>query len=304
MNPTPPQRIAITGASGLIGSALSRRLEQAGHTVLPVTRSPGSDREIAWSPSGETIESVKLEGVDAVVHLAGESILGRWTDAKKRRIRDSRVRGTALIARALADLDDKPRALIVGSAIGYYGDRGDTVLDETDTPGDNFLAKVCVDWEAAAGPAQQAGLRVACARTGVVLTPDGGALAQMLPIFRLGLGGTIGPGSQWWSWITLDDEVRALEHLIFNDTVTGPANLVAPVNGCVTARDFTNALGDILRRPTLFPVPSFAAKIALGQFAEEALIASQRVAPAALEQSGFVFNHTQLEPALRSVLDR
>lgn len=305
MNDTMPfRRIAITGARGLIGSALTQRLERAGHTVLGITRSPKSATDIAWSPLEGTMDTGKLEGIDAAVHLAGESIVGRWTDARKQRIRDSRVQGTALIARTLAGLADKPRTLIVGSAIGYYGDRGDVVLDETATPGNNFLAKVCVEWEAAAAPAQDAGIRVAHARTGVVLTPDGGALAQMLPVFRLGLGGTIGSGSQWWSWITLDDEARALEHLIFNDAVTGPANLVAPVAGCVTAKQFTRALGDILRRPTLFPVPSFAAKIALGQFAEEALLASQRVAPAALEQSGFTFNHTALEPALRAVLNR
>ena len=297
--------VAVTGSSGLIGSALVRSLEADGHQVVPVVRReprPG-ERAVAWDPTGGSIDADALEGVDAVVHLAGEGIAEkRWSAEQKRRILDSRTHGTVLLAGALAGLDRPPAVLLSGSAIGYYGDRGDEVLTEASPPGDIFLSEVCTAWEAAAQAAVDAGIRTAFLRTGIVLDAGGGALAKTLPLFKLGLGGRLGPGTQWWSWISLEDEVRAIRFLLESD-VAGPVNLTGPRP--VTNAEFTKALGAVLGRPTVLPVPKLGPKLLLGgELAEQLLFASQRVQPAALEDAGFAFSHPDVEAALRAVLDR
>jgi uncharacterized protein len=295
-------RVAITGASGLIGTALRRSLEADGHAVSPLVRS--DDRPgIRWDPEQGTIDAAALEGVDAVVHLAGEGIAEkRWTDEQKRRIRESRTKGTDVLARALAGLDRKPSVLVSGSAMGIYGDRGDEVVTEADPVADGFLPEVVVAWEAAAAPAEEAGIRVPRIRTGLVLDRSGGALAKMLPLFRFGVGGRLGSGRQWWSWISIDDHVRAMRFLIDHD-VTGPVNLSAPA--AVTNAEFTKALGRVLRRPTALPVPAFGPKLLLGgELAHELLFTSTRMVPARLLDAGFEFRHADLDTALRSVLGR
>lgn len=297
--------VAVTGSSGLIGSALVRSLEQDGHTVVPVVRRPArpGERAVTWDVEAGTIDAAGLEGVDAVVHLAGEGIAEkRWSAEQKARILRSRTHGTVLLAGALAGLDDPPSVLLSGSAIGYYGDRGDEVLTEASDPGDIFLSEVCVAWEAAAEQAVDAGIRTAFLRTGIVLDRHGGALAKTLPLFKLGLGGRLGPGTQWWSWISLEDEVRAIRFLLEAD-VAGPVNLTGPAP--VTNADFTKALGRVLGRPTALPVPRFGPKLLLGgELAEQLLFASQRVQPSVLEQAGFAFSHPDVESALRAVLER
>ena len=276
-------RIAVTGASGLVGTALCRSLAARGDTVLPM---------------GRPYDTRVLHGVDAVVHLAGASISDRWSEAHKRAILDSRVQGTTLIARTLAQLDRKPRVLVSASAVGWYGDRGDEVLDETSGPGRGFLADVTRVWEASADAARDAGIRVVHPRTGLVLTPLGGLLARLLPIFRIGAGGRIGNGTQWMSWIALTDAVRALEQIIDADALHGPVNMVAPTP--VTNAEFTRVLGDVLHRPTLATVPPFALRLAFGaQMTEELFLASQRAVPRVLERSGFAFTLPAMEAALR-----
>jgi uncharacterized protein (TIGR01777 family) len=295
-------RVAITGASGLIGSALSRSLREDGHRVHPVVRRsprPGSG-EIGWDPAIGRIDAEAFTGVDAVVHLAGENVGERWTPAKKRRIRESRVQGTSLLARALASLPEPPRVLVSGSAIGYYGDRGDEVLREDSGPGGDFLAEVGQEWEAATEPAARAGIRVVLPRLGVVLTPDGGALERMLPPFRLGVGGKLGDGRQWMSWISLPDAVRVLRFAIRAPELSGPVNATAPEP--VTNEEFTRALGRALGRPTLMRVPAAALRLVYGEMAEATLLASQRAAPTRLQHAGFRFLHPQLDTALRAVL--
>ena len=299
-------RVAVTGATGLIGRALVERLESGGHRAVRVARPSGAGRAsgenvIAWDPSQGEIDPAGLEGVDAVVHLAGEPIAARrWSEEQKRRIANSRTRGTALLAGALARLDAPPAVLVSASAIGYYGDRGDERLDEASSAGGDFLAEVCRDWEAAADPARDAGIRVAHPRTGVVLSPSGGALAEMLPFFRLGLGGRVGDGGQWMSWITLHDEVEALVWLLTAD-VEGPVNLTAPEP--VTNRELTAALGRALRRPTLLPTPKPALWARLGRELTEALLySSARVEPALLVRRGFRFAHPDIATALAAVL--
>lgn len=288
-------RVVITGASGLIGTALSERLSGDGHDVVPLRRPDG------WDPDAGTIDTSVLGGADAVVHLAGEGIgEKRWTDEQKARIRDSRTRGTRLIAETLAGMHGGPRVLLSGSAIGYYGDTGDTAVDETAPAGGDFLASVCVDWEAAAAPAVEAGLRVAWLRTGIVLSPKGGALARQLPFFRLGLGGRSGSGRQYQSWISLDDEVGAICHLLGRDDLSGPFNLTAPEP--VTNGEFARTLGRVLRRPTTI-IPMFGPRLLFGrELADSLLLASQRVLPAALESSGYSFRHSKLDAALRDLL--
>ena len=296
--------VAITGSSGLIGSALTAALAADGHRVRRlVRRAPSGPDEVRWDPAAGTIDAEGLAGIDAAVNLAGPGIGDkRWTDDRKRELRDARVDGTRLLAEAMAALEPKPRVLVSGSAIGYYGDRGDEVLTEASAAGDDFLADLCEDWEAAAAPAADAGIRVALARTGIVLAPGGGALAKLLPLFKLGAGGRMGSGKQWWSWITIDDEVAALRHLLEHD-VSGPVNLVAP--GTVTNDDLTDALGRVLHRPTFLPVPRFGPKLLIGgEAAETFLYASQRVEPTVLEADGFTFAHTEVEAALRDVLGR
>jgi uncharacterized protein (TIGR01777 family) len=297
--------VAVTGASGLIGTALRRSLEADGHQVRPVVRRPVRPGEsaVAWDPDAGTIDRDGLEGIDAVVHLAGAGIGDRrWSTARKRVILESRTRGTALLAGALAGLDAKPAVLVSGSAIGYYGERGDDVVTEETGPGHDFLASVCKPWESEARPVAEAGIRLATIRTGIVLTPEGGALPRMLPMFRFGLGGPYGTGRQWWSWISLADEIGAIRHLIDHD-VHGPVNLTAPEP--VRQRELAKALGRVLKRPAVLPVPAFGPKLVVGaELAQALLFTSAKVVPTVLEGAGYRFAHPDVETALRAVLDR
>lgn len=258
--------------------------------------------DVRWSVPHGQLNAAPLEGLDAVVHLAGEPIIGKWTYDKKQAIRDSRVDGTRLLASTLAGLRRKPSVLISASAVGYYGDRGDQILDESSLPGEGFLAGVCRAWEDAAQPAADAGIRVVNPRLGIVLSRDGGALKQMLPPFLLGVGGPLGRGSHWMSWVSLDDVIGAILHLIETPSVSGPVNLVAP--NPVTNKRFTRTLASVLRRPAVLPMPRFAARLAFGQLADEVLFASQRVLPSVLERSGFRFEHPEIEQAMRAVLKK
>jgi uncharacterized protein (TIGR01777 family) len=297
----PPQRVAITGASGLIGSALSAFLSSRGDDVVHlVRREPRARYEISWEPASRKLDPGALSGVTAVVHLAGAGVgEHRWTPAYKQQILASRVDGTATIATALADLGE-PIALVSGSAIGAYGDRGDEMLTEDSEFGRGFLAGVVRAWEAATRPAQEAGLRVVHARTGLVLTPDGGAMQRVLPLARLGLAGPLGTGRQYWSWITLRDELRALAHLVDQD-LAGPVNLVStqPLRQAAVMK----ALGAQLGRPAVLPAPALALRIALGEFAGDVL-ASARVLPSVLTASGFVFEHDTIGSAMRWLVDQ
>jgi uncharacterized protein len=295
--------IAITGSTGLVGTALVETLEAEGNLVRRLVRRPVRDgeHEIQWDPAAGQIDSAALEGVDAVVHLAGESLAAkRWTESFKAEIRNSRVRGTQLLCSALASLATKPGVLISASAVGYYGDRGDEVVDESSPPGSGFLADVCREWEEATQPARDAGIRVVKLRLGVVLSPGGGALAQMLTPFKLGVGGAIGSGRQYFSWITLDDLVSAIGFALRTAAMTGPVNAVAPQP--VTNREFTKTLGRVLGRPTVLPMPAFAARLAFGEMADEMLLSGVRVEPRALLTSGFKFQFPELEFALRHLL--
>jgi uncharacterized protein (TIGR01777 family) len=298
-------KIAITGSHGMIGSALVGALEGAGHRPLRIVRStPTGPDEIAWDPAGSTIDSRSLEGVDAVVHLAGKHI-GRpwWTEGYMAAVKDSRVRATYLLAEALAKLDRKPSVLVSASGIHYYGDRGDELLTEESRPGEGFLAEVVMAWEMATSPASEAGIRVANIRSAVVVSPSGGALAPMMIPIRLGLGGKLGPGSQYWSWIALDDHVAAVQHILGTEGLSGPVNLASPEP--VRNADFVATIGRVLRRPAVLPVPAFALKIALGpQMANQMALYSQRVVPRKLEESGFKFAYPDLEGAFRHVLGR
>ncbi len=292
-------RVAITGASGLIGSELSAFLGTAGYRVQPLVRRcprEGTD-EIEWNPGDGRIDGPALEGVEAIIHLAGENLLGRWSEDKRRRIRSSRIEGTDLIARAVAALDRPPRVLVSASAIGFYGDRGDEVLTEDSAAGDGFLADLCAEWEAATTPAEEAGIRTVHLRTGVVLTPRGGALKTALPAFRLGLGGPLGDGTGWMSWIGLDDMVGAIAHILQDESLDGPVNMVAPTP--VTTREYAHELGRVLRRPVVFRVPECALRGVAGEMADEVLLASTRVRPERLESSGFSFLTPDLGDALR-----
>ncbi|MDE0342785.1 MAG: TIGR01777 family oxidoreductase [Deltaproteobacteria bacterium] len=294
-------KILVTGATGLVGGALVPLLAGGGHEVVRLGRSAPEAGDVRWDPEGGVLDAGALEGVDGVVHLAGENIAtGRWTAEKKRRIRESRVRGTRLLAKTLAGLERSPRVLVSASAIGFYGDRGDEELSETSPAGAGFLPDVCREWEVATEAAQGKGIRVVHARLGVVLSTGGGALAKMLTPFKLGAGGIIGNGRQYMSWITLDDTVAALGHLLATDSVAGPVNVVAP--GTVTNHEFTKTLGRVLRRPTLFPMPAFAARLAFGEMADALLLASTRVKPAALLESGYAFRNDSLEQGLRHVI--
>jgi uncharacterized protein (TIGR01777 family) len=295
-------KVAVTGSSGLIGSALVPFLTAGGHEVRRlVRRAPRGKDEIRWDPTKDEIDAAALEGVDAVVNLSGESVAGgRWTDARKARIRDSRIESTRTLARALASLKRKPKVLLSASAIGYYGDQREEWVTESSPPADDFLARLAVDWETAAAPAAEAGIRVAHPRIGVVLSPAGGALGKLLPPFRLGLGGVVGPGRQYMSWVALDDVLGALHHALVDDGVSGPFNLVAPEP--VTNREFTKTLGRVLGRPTVAAVPAFALKAVLGQMAEATVLASTRVHPACLLSGGYRFRCPDLEGTLRHML--
>lgn len=296
-------KIAITGSSGLIGSALRLQLEGEGHTVLGVSRSGGkTDDSVRWDPRKGEIEREKLTGVDAVVHLAGENIAsGRWTEEQRRKIRDSRVVGTRFLAQVLTELESPPKVFISASAIGYYGSRGDEILDEDSGPGEGFLSEVAKEWEEAASTAAESGIRTVHPRIGVVLSTQGGALQKMLTPFKLGLGGRIGNGRQHFSWIGIHDVVEGIRWCLLEEGLKGPVNLVAP--NPVTNREFTHTLGKVLNRPTPFPVPSFVLQIVLGKMAAEALVlSSTRVVPKRLEESGFNFSTPNLEGALRRLL--
>ena len=297
-------KILISGSHGLVGSALIQSLEAQGHEVFRLVRyAPNSRSEIEWSPDRYSIALARIEGFDAVVSLAGESIAeGRWTDEKKRRIRESRVKGTKLLGDALANLTAPPQTFICASAIGYYGNRGDELLTEESARGDDFLSDVCAEWEQATATAAEKGIRVVNARFGIILDQKGGALKKMLPPFRMGVGGKLGSGKQWMSWITLDDVVGALNFALTNEAVRGPVNYVAP--NPVTNAEFTKTLGKVLSRPTLFPVPAFAIKLLFGEMGEALLLGGQRVKPSRLEQSAYEFKHAQLEQGLRAVLQR
>jgi hypothetical protein len=296
-------RVAITGSSGLIGSALCARLGDHGHDVTSVVRRVAAPGEIAWDPQRGELDPADLTGVDAVVNLAGAAIADhRWTDSYKREILDSRTRATTLIAKAIADADDGPRVLLSGSGIDVYGDRGDETVDETSSIGAGFLSDVCERWEASTAAAEAAGVRVAHLRTSMVLSAKGGALRKMLPLYRLGLGGRTGRGKQWVSWISIDDEVGAIEHLLDSD-VSGPVNLTAP--NPVTNADFARTLGRVLKRPAILPLPAFAPKLLLGsELVETLLVEGKRVQPSVLEADGYAFTHPTLENALRAVLGR
>ena len=294
--------VLISGATGLIGSALVPELEADGHTVTRLSRSSSGTNTIRWDPAAGTIEG-DLEGTEAVVHLAGESIAqGRWTPEKKRRIVDSRVRGTRLLAEGIAALATPPKVMVSTSAVGYYGDRGDEVLTEESAPGTGFLPGVCREWEAAAEPARQAGIRVVYPRLGVVLSPEGGALGTTLPIFKLGGGGKIGKGDQWVSWVALDDVVGSIVHALTNESVEGPVNVGSP--NPMTNAEYTKVLGKVLGRPTVLPLPAPAARIVLGEVADALLLASQRMEPARLKDTGYAFRYPQLEGALRHLLGK
>jgi uncharacterized protein (TIGR01777 family) len=304
--PAQPLSIALTGASGMLGTALTAYLTTAGHRVIPVVRHPPEAGEIGWDPATGRIDAGGLEGLDAVVHLAGESVARRWTTASMRRIWDSRERGTQLLARTLAGLARPPGTLVCASAVGIYGDRGTEVLSE-DSPigsadGRSFLPGVGRAWEAATEPAAAAGLRVVRLRIGIVLTAAGGALPPMMLPFRFGVGGPTGSGRQWMSWIALDDLLGAFEHVLLTAGLSGPVNAVGPTP--VTNGEFSDALAHVLHRPGLIPAPAAALRLVLGQMAEELLLASQRVVPEQLRRSGFVFRYAQLEGALRHVLGR
>jgi uncharacterized protein len=292
-------KLLISGSHGLVGQALVKSLEADGHEIFRLVRhAPNSDSEIEWSPDRYSIALARLEGFDAVVHLAGESIAsGRWNEEKKRKIRESRVKGTKLLSDALANLARQPKTLISASAIGYYGNRDDEVLTETSAPGDDFLASVCVEWENATAHAAEKGIRVVNTRFGIILDSKGGALAKMLTPFRMGVGGKIGSGKQWMSWIALDDVVGAIEHALASQTMKGPVNFVTP--NPVRNAEFTKTLGRVLSRPTILPIPAFGARLVFGEMADALLLSSQRVEPEQLDTAAYQFRHAQLEGALR-----
>ena len=297
-------KILIGGSHGLVGTALIKSLEAQGHEIFRLVRhAPTSKTEVEWSPDRYSIALARIEGFDAVVNLAGESIAeGRWTDEKKRRIRESRVKGTKLLGDALANLTVPPKTFVCASAIGYYGNRGDELLTETSGPGDDFLAKVCAEWEEATALATEKGVRVVNARFGVILDINGGALKKMLPPFRMGVGGRIGSGKQWMSWIALDDVIGGIKFALANESVRGPVNLVSP--NPVTNAEFTKTLGKVLSRPTIFPIPGFAIKLMFGEMGEALLLGGQRVAPVRLVGGGFEFRYPQLQAALGHILEK
>lgn len=297
-------RVAVSGASGLVGSALVHRLRAAGHDVRALVRRAAGPGEIAWDPARGTVDAAALAGVHAVVHLAGAGIADRpWTPERKREIRDSRVQGTDALARAIAAMNPQPHVFVSASAVGWWGDGGDAELREDGPAGTGFLADTCRAWEEAAAPAAAAGVRVVHPRIGLVLTPDGGALAKLLTPFRLGAGGPLGSGRQWWSWITLDDLVAAIEHAIVTEALVGPFAAVSPEP--VRMAEFARVLGRVLGRPSWLTAPAFALRTLLGaELADAVLLSGQRVRPGRLVASGFVHGDPVLEPALRRLLGR
>ncbi|MBC7929766.1 MAG: TIGR01777 family protein [Rubrivivax sp.] len=302
-------KVIVTGATGLVGRALIRSLLSEGHNVTRLVRggaqafsAPGT-KAVHWEPEKASIDAKELEGHDAAVHLAGDPISeGRWDEEKKKRIRESRVVGTRLLAETLANLDEKPKVLVSASAIGFYGNRGGEVLREESASGEDFLSEVCREWEKATLAASQAGIRVVHLRIGVVLSATGGALPKMLTPFKLGVGGRVGSGKQYMSWITLDDLVGVIQRALDDEGLRGPVNAVAPQP--VTNEEFTKALGGALGRPTIFSVPAFAARLAFGEMADALLLSSARVEPARLKEAGYEFKHPNLEGALTQVLKK
>ncbi|HEX2062815.1 MAG TPA: TIGR01777 family oxidoreductase [Acidimicrobiales bacterium] len=293
--------VLVSGSRGLIGTALVAALEADGHTVRRLVRGRAGGGEVGWDPAGGAIDHTGLEGVDAVVHLAGEPIGGRrWSPAQKERVRSSRVEGTRLLATALAELGRPPAVMVSGSAVGIYGDRGEETLTEDSTLGSGFLAEVCRRWEEATGPAGEAGIRVVTIRTGVVLSPRGGALGRQLPFFKLGIGGRLSSGRQYTSWISIDDHVGSVRHLLATESLKGPVNLTAPEP--VRNAELTRALARALHRPAVVPVPRFALAVVLGRELAAEMLGSQRVLPQRLEASGYRFRHEQVDEALRHVL--
>ncbi len=302
-------RVLVSGSSGPIGAALLPKLRKQGYDVGRLVRAahplkgkggtPQNELTIPWDPA-QPLDPVAVSGFDAVIHLAGEPIVGRWTDAKKRRIHESRAAGTRNLANALAASAQKPRVFVSASAIGFYGSRGDEILREDSSSGHDFLSAVCRDWEANAQAAAQARIRTVQTRFGLILSRDGGALPKMLPAFRLGVGGNIGDGRQWWSWIHFADVAAGILHVMNNDKLQGPVNFVAP--NPVSNAAFTKTLAAVLHRPAFFPVPAFAARLVFGQMADELLLSSQRVEPAKLLASGYSFTYTDLRTALEALL--
>ena len=293
-------RILVSGVSGPIGAALLPSLRTSGCSVVRLVRgTASSEDQISWDPS-VPIAPQTVSGFDAVIHLAGEGIFGRWTAAKKSKIRDSRVVGTFNLASALAQAEDKPKVFVCGSAIGYYGNRGDETLREESAPGTGFLAEVCQDWEEATTPAVQADIRTAHVRIGIVLSPKGGALGAMLPPFKVGLGGRTGNGQQWMSWIDVRDMVGAIHHILKNDLIQGPVNLVAPKP--VRNTEFATTLASVLSRPAILPLPAFAVKLAFGEMGEELLLGSQKVEASKLISSGYPFRYRELRASLKAIL--
>ena len=298
-------KILVSGSHGLVGKALTHSLTDDSHEVVRLVRRERAlgAPEVEWYPDQGRIDAAHLEGIEAVIHLAGDNIAGgRWTAQKKRTIRESRVQGTLLLSETLASLSRPPAVFISASAIGFYGNRGDELLNETSRPGKDFLANVCVDWEAATISAAEKGIRTVHTRFGIILDEREGALAKMLPPFRAGIGGKIGGGNQWMSWIALEDVVAALKFLLADGTIQGPVNVVAP--NPVTNAEFTTTLGRVLSRPTIIPMPAFAARLAFGEMADALLLSSQRVDPAVLEDNGFLFSWPTLEPAIKHILNR
>lgn len=293
--------VAITGSSGLVGKALVARLTTDGHRVTRILRRSGGEGTISWDPARGKLDPADLHGLDAVIHLAGENIAGkRWNAKVKAAIRDSRCKGTRLLSEAIAQATPKPAALISASAIGFYGQRGDEIMTEEQQRGTGFLAEVCQEWEDACQPARDAGVRVVNVRIGVVLAKTGGALQKMLLPFKMGVGGIVGNGRQYWSWVALEDLIGILSFLTTNSEINGPVNAVADC--AVTNREFTKTLGKVLRRPTIMPLPAFAAKLMLGEMAESLLLASVRVVPKKLTDAGFEFQFPDLESAFRHEL--
>ena len=298
-------KILISGSSGLVGSSLLPFLNDNNHEVLRLVRfQPTAENEIQWLPDQNQIDLNSASQIDAVVHLAGESIADRWNEEKKNKIRESRIKGTKLISDTISQLEQKPKVFISASAIGYYGNRGNEILTEDSVPGDDFLARVCRDWETACLPVSDNGIRSVQLRFGVILSPSGGALAKMLPVFRLGQGGKLGHGRQYMSWVNLEDVTNIIDHVLRTDTLHGPVNVVAP--NPVTNSEFTNTLGRVLRRPTIVPgfLGQLATSVLFGQMSEALLLASQRVEPTRLNDSGYNFQYQTLESALRQILSR
>jgi uncharacterized protein len=296
-----PSRILISGASGPIGAALVPSLKAKGAAVTRLVRgsSAAGNDQVAWDPS-RPLSPELVSGFDAVIHLAGESIVGRWTAAKKRRILESRVQGTSHLAEAAAKASPAPRVFVSASAVGFYGNRGDELLREDSSPGQGFAAEVASQWEAASQPAARAGIRTAQMRFGVVMSAAGGALPKMLTPFRLGLGGRLGSGTQWWPWISVHDVVGAIEHVLNHDSLSGPVNTVAP--DAVTNAEFTSALAAVLKRPAIFPMPAFVVRLIFGEMGEELFLGSQRVEPAKLLATGYRFQYPDLKGALKEIL--